>query len=63
MSSRLVLVFAPRRDRRSQIAVKYGSRQHHRRFGDMRPVEGLTLDNVAHITAYVRAEQRKAGIR
>jgi mono/diheme cytochrome c family protein len=46
-----------------QIAVKYGSRQHHWNFGDMKPVAGLTPDDVAHVTAYVRAEQRKAGIR
>ncbi|MFY9315907.1 MAG: cytochrome c [Burkholderiales bacterium] len=46
-----------------QIAVKYGSRQHHWRFGDMKPVPGLSPDEVAHITSYVRAEQRKAGIR
>lgn len=46
-----------------QIAVAYGSRQHHWNFGDMKPVPGLTPDDVAHITAYVRAEQRKAGIR
>jgi cytochrome c len=46
-----------------QIAVRYGSRQHHWNFGDMQPVPGLSPDDVAHITAYVRAEQRKAGIR
>jgi len=46
-----------------QIAVKYGSRQHHWNFGDMKSVAGLTTDDVAHITAYVRAEQRNAGIR
>ncbi len=46
-----------------QIAVKYGTRQHHWNFGDMQPVPGVTPDDVAHITAYVRAEQRKAGIR
>jgi len=46
-----------------QIAVKYGSRQHHWNFGDMKPVPGLTPDDVAHVTAYVRAEQRKVGIR
>ncbi len=46
-----------------QIAVKYGSRQHHWQFGDMKPVPDLTPDDVAHITAFVRAEQRKAGIR
>lgn len=46
-----------------QIAVKNGSRQHHWRFGDMQPVPGVSPDEVAHITAYVRAEQRKGGIR
>lgn len=46
-----------------QIAVKYGSRQHHWNFGDMKPVPGVSPDDVAHITAYVRAEQRRAGIR
>jgi len=46
-----------------QIAVKHGTRRHHWNFGDMQPVPGVTPDDVAHITAYVRAEQRKAGIR
>lgn len=46
-----------------QLAVKNGSRRHHWNFGDMAPVPGLTPDDVAHITAYVRAEQRKVGIR
>lgn len=46
-----------------QLAVKTGARAHHWQFGDMKPVPDLTPDDVAHITAYVRAEQRKAGIR
>lgn len=46
-----------------QLAVKNGSRRHHWNFGDMAPVPGLTPDDVAHITAYVRAEQRKVGIQ
>ncbi|SBT09123.1 Cytochrome C class I [Candidatus Accumulibacter aalborgensis] len=46
-----------------QLAVKSGSRAHHWQFGDMPPVPGLTPDDVAQITAYVRLEQRKAGIR
>lgn len=46
-----------------QIAVKHGTRQHHWSFGDMKPVPGVSPDDVAHITAFVRAEQRKAGIR
>lgn len=46
-----------------QLAVKYGSRRHHWNFGDMPPVPDLSPDDVAHITAHVRAEQRKVGIR
>lgn len=45
-----------------QMAVKYGTRAHHWQFGDMAPVPGVTPDDVAHITGYVRGEQRKAGI-
>ena len=46
-----------------QLAVKNGVRAHHWPYGDMAPVPQVTPDDVAHITAYVRAEQRKAGIR
>lgn len=46
-----------------QLAVKYGTRQHHWNFGDMQPVEAVTPDDVAHITAYVRHRQREAGIQ
>lgn len=46
-----------------QLAVKNGVRAHHWQFGDMAPVPNVTPDDVGHITAYVRAEQRKAGIR
>jgi mono/diheme cytochrome c family protein len=46
-----------------QLAVKYGSRRHHWNFGDMPPVPGLDPDDVAHLTAFVRAEQRKVGIQ
>ena len=46
-----------------QMAVKHGSRAHHWRFGDMPPVPGLTPDDVAHITAYVRQVQRQHGIQ
>lgn len=46
-----------------QLAVKNGVRAHHWQFGDMAPVPGLSPDDVAHITAYVRAEQRKVGIQ
>lgn len=46
-----------------QLAVKNGVRAHHWAFGDMAPVPQASPDDVAHITAYVRVEQRKAGIR
>jgi len=45
-----------------QLAAKYGTRQHHWNFGDMQPVNGVTPDDVAHITVYVRDRQRQAGI-
>ncbi len=46
-----------------QMAVAQGTKAHHWQFGDMAPVPGLTPDDVAHITAYVRVEQRRVGIR
>ena len=46
-----------------QLAARNGSRAHHWQFGDMPPVTGVTPDEVAHITAYVRMHQRRAGIR
>ncbi|MFZ2854051.1 MAG: cytochrome c [Rhodocyclaceae bacterium] len=46
-----------------QLAVKNGVRAHHWSFGDMAPLPQVSADDVAHITAYVRAEQRKVGIR
>jgi len=46
-----------------QAAVHHGSRAHHWKFGDMPPVQGLSADDVVHITAYVRQQQRLAGIQ
>jgi mono/diheme cytochrome c family protein len=46
-----------------QAAVRHGSRAHHWKFGDMPPVKGLSADDVAHITAYVRQQQRRVGIQ
>jgi len=46
-----------------QLAARNGVRAHHWPFGDMAPVPQVSTDEVAHITAYVRAEQRKVGIR
>lgn len=45
-----------------QLAAKHGVRAHHWQFGDMKPVPAVTPDDVAHITAYIRMEQRKVGI-
>ncbi len=45
-----------------QMAVANGARAHHWPFGDMKPVPGVSADDVAHITAYVRLRQRKVGI-
>ncbi len=45
-----------------QLAVANGVRAHHWKFGDMAPVKNVTPDDVAHITAFVRTEQRKVGI-
>jgi len=46
-----------------QIAAARGVRAHHWQFGDMAPVPAVTPDDVAHITAFIRAEQRKVGIQ
>lgn len=46
-----------------QLAVKNGVQAHHWNFGNMLPIPDLTPDDVAHITAYIRAQQRRAGIR
>lgn len=46
-----------------QAAVLRGSRAHHWKFGDMPPVQGVSPDDVVHITAYVRQQQRLAGIQ
>jgi mono/diheme cytochrome c family protein len=43
------------------LAVEQGSPAHHWSFGDMAPVEGLTLDDVTAIIAFVREQQRIEG--
>lgn len=45
-----------------QRAVALGSTAHHWTFGDMPPVPGVTPEQVAEITAYVRWLQRQVGI-
>lgn len=44
------------------IATQIGVRAHHWPFGDMPPVDGLTVSDVANIVAYIRALQRANGI-
>ncbi len=44
------------------LAVGRGVRQHHWKFGDMKPVPGVSRDDVTLIVRYVRGLQRKAGI-
>jgi len=43
-------------------AVNNGSRQHHWQFGDMPPVPGVSIKDTSHIIAYIRQQQRLAGI-
>jgi len=45
------------------FAVRNGVVQHHWSFGSMPKIEGVTAEEVADITAYVRQLQRKAGIQ
>lgn len=39
-----------------------GVRSHHWEFGNMQPIEGITEQQVQAIVAYVREQQRAAGI-
>lgn len=45
------------------LAVKNGVRRHHWQFGDMPPQPQVSPEAVGHIVAYVRALQRRAGIK
>ena len=45
------------------LAVKNGVRQHHWNFGNMDAVKGVTPEAAADIIAYVRKEQRAAGVK
>lgn len=44
------------------VAVKRGVRQHHWKFGNMQPVEGVDESMVAAIIRFVRHLQKEAGI-
>jgi mono/diheme cytochrome c family protein len=49
-------------DESFQQAVANGVQPHHWNFGPMPPIGGLDRDDVADITAWVREQQRAAGI-
>ena len=61
--SHLSIVYEPSHhgDGAFATAVLIGTRQHHWKFGNMEPVEGLTSDDVEAIIAYVRENQRLSG--
>ena len=43
-------------------AIREGTRQHHWPFGDMKPVEGVSDEQIALIIRYVRELQKANGI-
>ena len=61
--SHLSIVYEPNHhgDAAFALAVRNGVRQHHWNFGDMAAVPGLTDDQIAAITAYIRDQQRIRG--
>ncbi|MBT5299582.1 MAG: cytochrome c [Rhodospirillales bacterium] len=44
------------------IAAKRGARAHHWPFGNMKPIPGITDQQIAAIVAYVRAVQKANGL-
>lgn len=44
------------------LAVKNGVRSHHWRFGDMKPLPGVSPEMIEHIIQYVRKLQKQADI-
>lgn len=49
-------------DESFQRAASVGVKSHHWRFGNMPPVDGLTLGDVSMIVTYIRELQRANGI-
>jgi mono/diheme cytochrome c family protein len=45
------------------LAIRDGVQPHHWKFGEMAPLPNVTPEEVEHIIAYVRQEQRRAGIQ
>lgn len=44
------------------LAVKNGVRSHHWKYGDMKPLPGVSPEMVEHIIQYIRKLQKQAGI-
>ena len=44
------------------MAVRDGVHQHHWNFGDMEAIPTINPEQTAHVIAYIRIEQSKAGI-
>jgi hypothetical protein len=45
------------------MAAGDGVKQHHWQFGDMPPQPNISPEEMGHIIAWVRQEQRRAGIK
>ena len=59
----LSIVYEPNHhtDASFRSAILNGAPQHHWPFGDMEPVEGLSVDDVGAVISYVRAQQQRLG--
>lgn len=59
----LSIVYEPNHhtDASFRSAIANGAPQHHWPFGDMKPVDGLSKDDVDAVIAYIRAEQERLG--
>ena len=44
------------------FAVRDGVKSHHWNYGDMKPVPLITLEETEHVIAFIREEQKRAGI-
>lgn len=49
-------------DEAFQRAVAFGVQAHHWDFGPMQPIPGVSREDVAQVTGYVRWLQRQAGV-
>lgn len=45
------------------FAIRDGVKQHHWKFGEMAPLPNVAPEDVEHIIAYIRREQRRVGIK